>query len=125
MATVTVEDTTETNHTAKDSKGRTIAVRKLNVLDRMKLFECVGAENSKNDPYMEYATLAWHVTAIAGEPVTRPAKKPQLEALVSRLGEEGLVAVALELTPLYGTTEEAEELLKNASGTPASANGSI
>ena len=76
MATVTVEDTTETKHTAPDSKGRTITVRKINALDRLKLFECVGGDNAKNEAYLGYATLAWHVSGIAGEPVTRrPANR--------------------------------------------------
>ena len=122
MATVTLEEAAETPLTTDvtDARGRAIAVRKVNALDRLKLFECVGADNSRNEAYLGYATLAWHVKSIAGEAVTRPGTKVQLEALVARLDEDGLAAVAEALPALYGTPEESEATLKNASGTPAS-----
>ena len=121
MAHVTLETDTETKpHTVNDPRGRVIAVRKINALDRLKLFECVGADNSKNEAYLGYATLAWHVAGIDGQAVSRPGSKAQLEVLVSRLDEDGLGSVAGAIPALYGTGDEAEALLKNASGTPAS-----
>ena len=76
-----------------DAQGRTLGVKKLGPLDRMKMFEMVGPENAKNEPYLGYAILALHVTGIDGEPVGRPANRLQLEALVQRLGDDGLDAV--------------------------------
>ena len=39
----------------KDKRGRSIEVRKLNVLDRMQLLELVGATNAANEQYMGFA----------------------------------------------------------------------
>lgn len=80
-----------------DGLGRTLGIRRMGALDRMKLFEVVGPENSKNEPYLGHAALAFVVGTIDGEAVPRPATKAQLEALVQRLGDEGIGAVALHM----------------------------
>jgi hypothetical protein len=103
-----------------DARGRVIGVKKIGALDRMRMFEAVGAENSKNEPYLGYASLAFHVGSIDGDPVTRPGTKAQLEALIQRLDDDGMNAVAEKLPDLYGQSGDAEALLKNASGTPNS-----
>ena len=76
------------------------------------MFEVVGADNSRNDAYLGYASLAFHVTSVDGDPVTRPANRLQLEALVQRLGDDGLEAVgkALEATLV---TEPDADAIKN------------
>ena len=100
--------------------GRSIAVKRLNPLDRLKLFEVVGAENSRNEQYVGYAALAFLVTAIDGEPVARPANRIQLEALVQRLDDAGMDAVAAHLQAQAGAAEPADEAaLKNGSSTPS------
>lgn len=83
--------------TATDAAGRQIGVRRMGPLDRLKMFEVIGPENSKNEPYLGYAALAFHVGSIDGEPVARPATKLQLEALIQRLGDDGLEAVGAAL----------------------------
>lgn len=105
--------------TLTDGKGRAIGVKKMNPLDRLRLFEVIGAENSKNEQYVGYAALAFLVTSIDGEPVPRPSNKIQLEALVQRLDDEGMDAIAEHL---YGqiASEPADEAdLKNVSSTPS------
>ncbi len=79
--------------TVTDDNGRQITVKKLNALDRMRLFEVVGSENVSNEAYLGYASLAYHVSAIDGEPVPHPGSKAQLEALVQRLDDAGMNAV--------------------------------
>ena len=122
MAKITVEEVAPEApaHEAADARGRKIALRKLNALDRMRLSELVGGENAKNEAYMTYATLAYHVASIDGDAVPKPATKAQLEALVQRLDEDGLAAAVKALPGLYPEAAESEELLKNESGTPAS-----
>jgi hypothetical protein len=78
---------------ATDATGRLIGVRKMLPLDRMRMFEVVGSENAKNEPYLGYAALAFHVSSIDGDAVAQPATKRQLEALIQRLGDDGLNAV--------------------------------
>ena len=130
MAKITVETPSEAvvkaaNEiiTVADARGRQIGVRKIGALDRMRLFECAGAENSKNEPYMGYAALAYSVASIDGEPVAKPTKLMHLEALVQRLDDDGLNAVAQHFASLAEDSQDAEALLKNAPGTPTSAAG--
>jgi hypothetical protein len=77
-----------------DALGRKIGIKKMKPLDRLKMFEVIGSGNSENQFYLGYASLAYHVTSIDGDPVNRPASKLQLEALVQRLEDEGMDAVA-------------------------------
>jgi len=106
-------------HTATDAQGRKIGVKKLNALDRMRMFEAIGAENSKNEMYLGYASLAYHVASIDGEPISRPANKLQFEALIQRLDDDGLNAVAEAVAKLIAPEQADEETLKNESGTPS------
>src|ERR1700710_2611680 len=71
--------------TLTDARGRSIGIKKMNPLDRLRLFEVIGPENSKNEQSAGYGALAFLVTSLDGEPVPRPSTKIQLEALVQRL----------------------------------------
>ena len=82
-----------------DSRGRLLGLRRLSVLDRLRLYEAAGAELSRNDRWLGLAILAASVAVIDGVPVPLPASKAGIEAAVQRLDEEGLAAVAAGLTP--------------------------
>jgi len=106
--------------TITDSNGRSIGIKKMNPLDRLKLFEVIGAENSKNEQYVGYAALAFLVSSIDGEAVPRPANKIQLEALVQRLDDEGMDAIGAHLQAQAEAAEATDEAaLKNVSSTPS------
>jgi hypothetical protein len=78
----------------RDPEGRELSVRRLTALDRLRLFKAVGPDLSQNAPYLGMAMLAVAVTAIDGVPVPAPVTEAQLEALVLRLGDGGIAAVA-------------------------------
>ncbi len=80
-----------------DTRGRLLGLRRLSVLDRLRLYEAAGAELSRNDRWLGLAVLAASVAAIDGVPVPMPASKAGIEAAVQRLDEEGLAAVAAGL----------------------------
>jgi hypothetical protein len=82
-----------------DARGRVLQLRKLSVLDRLRLFEAAGAELSRNDRWLGLAVLAASVGVIDGVPVPLPASKAGIEAAVQRLDEAGLAAVAAGLQP--------------------------
>ena len=108
--------------TVTDTRGRSITVKKMGPLDRLKLFEVIGADNSRNEQYVGYAALAFLVTAIDGEPVARPNSKLALEALVQRLDDDGMDAVAMHLAEQIAAREDAGDgmdALKNGSSTPS------
>ena len=81
-----------------DSQGRRLALRRLGALDRLRLFKAAGAALVGNAGWMGMATLACSVTAIDDVPVPAPASEAQVEALVARLGDIGIAAVAAWLS---------------------------
>jgi hypothetical protein len=99
--------------TRTDATGRAIGIKKMQALDRLKMFEVVGADNARNEPYLGYAALAFHVSSIDGEPVSRPTNKIQLEALIQRLGDDGMNAVGEAVQEMLAPREEDAELIKN------------
>jgi hypothetical protein len=79
---------------ACDAAGRVISLRRLGAVDRLRLFKAIGAELAENPPYLGMAMLAVSVTAIDNVPVPAPATEAQVEALVHRLGDGGILAIA-------------------------------
>lgn len=77
-----------------DSLGRKLMVRRPGALEKLRLFKAIGGENSKNEIYLGYATLAISVTSIDGQPMEPCKNEAHVEALVSELGDEGIEAVA-------------------------------
>lgn len=105
-----------------DSRGRTIGIKRLQLLDRMKMFEVIGPENSKNETYMGYAALAFSVISIDDAPVPRPSNRIQFDALLQNLGDEGIEAVAGHFAAEASLGQDAGghgDTLKNGSGTPS------
>ena len=82
-----------------DGLGRRLSLRRLTLLERLRLFEAAGAELSRNDRWLGLAALAASVSAIDGVPVPLPASKAAVEAAVQRLDEPGIAAVAAALAP--------------------------
>jgi hypothetical protein len=87
---VTVID--ERHASVVDSRGRTIKVKKLSALDRVKLFRALGATDSENRMLGSYASTAASVVELEGVPVPFPSTSLQLDALIGRLDEHGLEA---------------------------------
>jgi phage FluMu protein gp41 len=80
-----------------DAAGRRIALRRLTALDKLRLFKAAGPGLSQNQPWLGMAVLAASVAAIDDIPAPFPASEAQIEALVQRLGDAGLSAVATGL----------------------------
>lgn len=80
-----------------DALGRVLEVKRPGALDRLRLFKALGPGLAQNDRYVGYAMLAMCVVAIDDVPVPQPGSEGQVEALVQRLGDEGMVAIGQEL----------------------------
>lgn len=78
----------------KDKRGRTITLRRLGPVQRTRLLKVIGPDNSRNLPLVGYYTMAASVAAIDGDEQPLPIKEIHLEAMLERLGDEGLEAVA-------------------------------
>jgi hypothetical protein len=100
MATPSESILKVTNLTSEtvDKDGRQIMFRRLTALDRLRLFKALGPGLAQNALYLGMATLAYAVTAIDAIPVPPPVSEGQLEALVGRLGDSGLAAIAAALS---------------------------
>ncbi len=83
-----------------DAGGRRIALRRLTALDKLRLFKAAGPDLSQNQPWLGMAVLACSVTSIDDVPMPTPATEQQIEAMVARLGDSGIAAVAEALSPI-------------------------
>ena len=80
-----------------DSRGRVLSLRRLTALDKLRLFKAAGPVLSQNQPWLGMALLACSVAALDDVPVPPPVTEGQVEALVARLGDDGLAAVGAAL----------------------------
>ncbi len=94
----------------RDADGRELVLRRLTALDRLRLFKAIGPVLSQNNLYLGMATLAASVTSVDSVPVPAPTTEGQIEALVARLGDVGIAAVAAafsaEAVPVMGSAEQ-------------------
>lgn len=131
MATVKVKDgvkpseqiIADANRTVDvvDSKGRTLTLRRMNLLDEFRLMEALGQDLARNNAYYESLMPLMHVSAIDGETLAFPGTKRQIEAHIQLVGREGLGAVMQGIQKLFPESEQAltkDEKVGNADGTP-------
>lgn len=90
----------------KDSRGRLIKYRRLNALDRAKLFKAIGPEHSTTAPYVGMAMIASSATEIDGVPVPFPFNESQIDAAINRLDDEGMEAVTIAIAASRTKAEE-------------------
>ncbi len=96
-----------------DAKGRSLLLRRLTALDKLRLFKAAGPMLAQNQPWLGMAMLACSVAAIDDVPVPPPVNEQQIEALVSRLGDTGIAAAAAALGGEPAQAPQAE-LVANA-----------
>ncbi len=82
------------NEIIQDRTGRTISLRRVGVVEQLRLFKVVGPELSENRAYIGLARVAASVAEIEGIPIPFPSSEVSIEAVLERLGEEGVSAVA-------------------------------
>ncbi len=84
--------------TVTDGQGRRITLRRLNALDKLRLFKAAGPMLAQNQAWLGMAVLAWSVAAIDDVPVPAPSSEAQIEAIIARLGDAGIEAIAAALS---------------------------
>ena len=100
--------------TVETASGARLTIRRLGVLDKLRLFKVAGPLLAQNEPWLGLALLAYSVTSIDDVPVPTPNTEGQIEALVARLGESGIAAAAVALCDQAApTTREAIEIAGN------------
>lgn len=78
----------------QDKNGRVIDLRRLGVVEQLRLFKVLGPELSENRAYVGLARVAAAVAAVDGIPVPFPAGEAGIEAVLDRLDEDGVAVVA-------------------------------
>ncbi|CNE48624.1 hypothetical protein [Yersinia enterocolitica] len=77
-----------------DSRGRVIKIRELNALQEARVVCAAGAEHAINFMYMNmYVMPAAAVESIDGDEYSVPMNPAQIDAMLTVLGKDGLLAV--------------------------------
>lgn len=97
--------------TVNDALGRAIGIRRLAPVERLRMLKLIGGQN---EHYMGMASLAFLVVGIDADPIAKPANDLQLEALIQRLGDDGIEAVANGALQHFRDAEPSKADLKNA-----------
>jgi hypothetical protein len=87
-----------------DTLGRTLSLRRVGVLETLRLYKALGPELSVNEAYMGLAVIAGSVAALDGVPLPFPMNEAAVETCLERLGEEGTAAVAAAILPQHAET---------------------
>lgn len=97
--------------TVTDEAGKTITIRRPGPLAQFRLMEAVGGTNRG---YINMCMPLIFVAAINGDGVSPLRTKAEVEALVTRLDEAGLVALSKAVEEHFGeqTPEEDAETIK-------------
>lgn len=98
----------------RDASLRALRLRRINVLDQVKLLRAVGPAQSNNQPYVALVNMAASVSHIDGVPMPPMGNERQIDAAVARIGDEGFAALQVhtmkELDKLMAEAEVASDL---------------
>jgi hypothetical protein len=92
-----------------DANGRKLTLRKLNVLDQVKLLRAIGPQQSNNEPYVTLVNVAASVASIDGVPMPPPVNERQIDAAIARLDDEGFNAISAHMRVEIAKAEAAAE----------------
>ena len=97
-----------------DELGRSIKLKKPGVLAQYRLIEALG-DAAKNEVYTAMVLPLIFVSDIDGDAVYQPTSKREIEALIQRLDEAGIVAVNAGVSENFGKSrpETDQAALKN------------
>lgn len=105
--------------TIVDDQGRRLTICRLHALDRLRLFKAAGPLLAQNQPWLGMALVACSVAAIDDVPFPSPVNEPQIEAMIARLGDAGIAAVASSLhQPSEQSLAKSVDNAGNLVGTP-------
>jgi len=82
-----------------DKAGRKIQLRRIGVLEQLRLYKALGPQLSINDMYMSVAMTASAAAAIDDVPLPFPVNEAGFEAIAERLGSDGIEAIEAFLVP--------------------------
>ena len=103
MTQVTEITTTAAAVDVKDRRGRTLQIKRPNVLAQYKLVEMLGA-SAEGRVYLAMVTPLLFLQSIDGE-VQNFANKREMEAVIQRLDDDGLAALNAGIEEHFGAAD--------------------
>jgi hypothetical protein len=100
----------------KDKAGRRIELRRVGVVEQLRLYKALGPQLSLNEAYIGLAMIAAAASVIDDVPIPFPKGEAAIEALLERLGDDGVEAIGAAIAP--DSAEVALAAAGNYSGTP-------
>jgi len=97
-----------------DETGRSLGIRRPDLLAEFRFVEAVGPTIAKNETWMQMAMAVIYLAELDGKPVSSPATKLQIEALIAKLGRAGYTAAIEGIKKLGGGTQDEAEKIKNS-----------
>jgi hypothetical protein len=94
---------------ATDAKGRKLTLRKLNILDQVRLLRAIGPSQASNQPYYDIVMAAASVSDIDGLPIPMPTNERQIDAAIARIGDEGFAALMVHMQRQIAEVQAAAE----------------
>lgn len=91
-----------------DVLGRKLKVRRIRALERYDISRILGADGATNPQVAGPAALAYSVIEIDDEAVATPKTEREFRALIMRLDDEGMEAVAQAHRDHFGVGEETD-----------------
>lgn len=94
--------------------GRNVTLKKPGVLSQFRLIRMLG-DAAKNQVYVSMVLPFTYITAIDGKLVNAPNTEREIEALITRLGDEGVDVVMHGVADNFGaqSPEAVQEEVKN------------
>ncbi|HEF4743302.1 hypothetical protein KTE60_11625 [Burkholderia multivorans] len=89
--------------------GMKVTLRKPGVLSQFRLVKMLG-EAAKNQVYVGMVLPITYITGINGTPVNYPNNEREIEALITRLDEDGVTAVMQAVDEHFGAQSKPEEV---------------
>lgn len=91
-----------------DKAGRKITLRRVGVVEQLRLYKALGPELSVNPIYMHAAFIAAAVAMIDNVPVPLPANEAALEAALERIGLDAMPIIGQAIASLSDAELQAQ-----------------
>jgi hypothetical protein len=82
-----------------DKAGRSISLRRVGVVETLRLYKVLGANLSLNPAYMGMAEVAASIEALDGIPIPFPDGEAAVEHILRRLGDDATDLVSAAIMP--------------------------
>lgn len=96
-----------------DARGRRLGLKKPGILAQYRLVEMLGT-SAQNSTFMGMLLPITFVCEIDEDSVSFPASRRELDALIQRVDEDGLMAIQKGIEEEFGTDTQGTDEIKNS-----------